>query len=62
MIRTSSSLVGHGSRLPSAALLVAHTRKLDLHAINAVYAVDEQDKDEDERYLNACEREFNSIV
>jgi hypothetical protein len=62
MVRTASSVVGHGSRLPSAALLVAHTRELDLHAINAVYAVDEQDKDKDERYLNACESKFKSIV
>jgi hypothetical protein len=36
-----------------AALLVAHSRQLDLDAVNAVDAVNEQDEDEDERDLLA---------
>jgi hypothetical protein len=38
--------------LRSTAIVVAHTRKLDLHAIHAVDAVNEQDQDEYERNLN----------
>lgn len=43
-----------GSSLPSTALLVAHSGELDLYAIHAVDAVNEQDQNEDECYLVAC--------
>jgi hypothetical protein len=36
-----------------SALLVAHARELNLHAVHAVDAVHEQDQDEDERDLHA---------
>jgi hypothetical protein len=38
--------------LRSTAIVVAHTRKLDLHAVHAVDAVNEQNQDEYERNLN----------
>ena len=37
--------------LPSAALVVAHTSELHLYAVHTVDTVNEQDQDEDERYL-----------
>lgn len=45
---------------PSAALLVAHARELDLYAVHAVDTVNKQDQDEDESYLNACQMVSNA--
>ena len=35
-----------------STLVVAHTAELNLHAVHAVDAVNEQDQDEDKRYLH----------
>jgi hypothetical protein len=47
------TMVARESDVPSAALVVAHTRQLDLHAVHTVDTVNEQDQNEYKRYLDA---------
>jgi hypothetical protein len=47
--------------LRSTALVIAHTRQLDLHAVHAVDAVNKQDKDEYERNLEACQMHVKPV-
>jgi hypothetical protein len=55
------TMVTSESDLPSATLIVAHTRQLDLHAIYTVDAVNKQDQNEYERYLDASQMNVEPI-